>query len=247
MEELFSKAQDCKELAKKLFKRLKDKVEIYGSIQQEVITGKYKCFPYHMYDNFTDYDNDIVSFYYKYCKDGFLRIGVSNNIHKKSMGHKLAVLSDFYKTLSKEFGEPTLFYTVKDDDEETINLQWSFKNKDEDIREFKNDTMFDDANIDELIIFGDQSTQINGYDLSDTTERFISKRIGLPFEMMHLLDSNMEDFIKYKHGLEIDYSMDSKIDGLALRKIKKIRSKFENDTESEKTKEKVKTLNEKKI
>lgn len=242
MEELFSKSQDCKELAKKLNKELKDKIMFYGSINQEVITGKYMCFPYHMYDNFTDYEKDLVSFYYKYCKDGFLRIGISNNICKKSMGHKLAVLSDFYEILSEEFGEPTLFYTTKGDEAETINLNWSFRNKNADITKFKNDTMFDDANIDELIIFGEQNVQINEYPLSDITKKITSRKIGLPFEMIHLLDSNIEDFIKYKHKLEIDHSIDSKIDILHLSKIGKIRSEFENNIESEKNKEKVKHL-----
>ena len=58
--------------------------------------------------------------------------------------------------------------------------------------------MFDDAETDELIIFGEQSS-IN--ELSGKTKTYISNQIGLPIELIYLLDANVEDFIKYKHGI----------------------------------------------
>ena len=61
--------------------------------------------------------------------------------------------------------------------------------------------MFYDAETDELIIFGEQPS-IN--ELSDKTKTYISNQIGLPIELIYLLDANVEDFIKYKHGVTGD-------------------------------------------
>lgn len=197
MAELYSKAEDCSKMANYLYNKLKGKIEFYGSTYQEVIYGKYHCLPFNLYANYEEYRNDELSFSYKFCENGFLRISIENVISKKSLGHKLAALSDFYLALSEMYGLPTTFYTLKDDDEESINLQWSFIEKEEDIKDFKEGTMFDDAEIDKLIIFGEQSS-IN--ELSDKTKTYISNQIGLPIELIYLLDENIEDFIKFKYG-----------------------------------------------
>ena len=201
MAELFSKAEDCSKIANYLYKRLHGKIEFCGSTFQEVIYGKYHCLPFNAYANYEEYKNDELSFTYKFCEGGFLRISVENVISKKSIGHKLVVLSDLFIALSELYGEPTVFYTIKDDEDESINLHWSFIQKAEDIKDFKEGTMFDDAETDELIIFGEQPS-IN--ELSDKTKTYISNQIGLPIELIYLLDANVEDFIKYKHGVTGD-------------------------------------------
>lgn len=198
MTELYSKAEDCSKLANYLYKRLHGKVEFSGSTFQEVIYGKYHCLPFNAYENYEEYRKDELSFSYKFCENGFLRISVENVISKKSLGHKLAVLSDFYIALSELYGLPTVFYTIKDDEDESINLQWSFIQKEEDIKEFKEGTAFDDAETDELIIFGEQS---NINELSDKTKTYISNQIGLPIELIYLLDANIDDFLSYKQGI----------------------------------------------
>lgn len=197
MSELYSKAEDCNKLANILYSKLKRKIDFYGSTYQEVVSGKYYCLPFEDYESYADYRKDALLFSYKYCENGFLRISIGDVIDRKSVGHKLAALSDFCGVLSEIYGTPTLFYTIKDDDKKTLNLQWSFSQKEEDIEEFKNGTAFDDAELDELIVFGETKKR------DDSTSEKLASKIGLPSELLYLVDINLEDFFKYKYGKTI--------------------------------------------
>lgn len=219
MSEIYSNAVDCLELARYLKKKMGSKIDFYGSIRQEVISGSY--FSDFEKEHYYSYGEGL-SFYYKFRKEGFLRIGIGSFYSRNnSMGEKLAALSRFYEVLSEQYGEPTVFYTTKNDDEGTLSLQWSFVNKEEDIQKFKNGSYFDDAEIDELIVIGEPRTQMNIYQLSDTTRNLIAKNIGVPFELLSLVDENIDDFIKYKTGREIGIPEGAKIDGTPVRSYQK--------------------------
>lgn len=215
MKEIYSNSEDCYELAIELKKKLKNKIEFCGSAYQACVSGKYFSH-YRNPHNETQYLFEKgLPFYYKFCNEGFLRIQVGSFYpHKNSMGEKLAALSVFYEVLSEMYGEPTVFYTMQGDEEGCVSLEWSFVNKEEDIEKFKNGTFFDDGKIDELIIIGEEIISNSSYRLSDTTKRFISKKVGLPFELIGLVDENIEDFVKYKTGKEISIPVGAKIDGL---------------------------------
>lgn len=200
MKEIYSKADDCYELAKYLKRKLGIKIDFYGNVHQEVISGSYYSVMgkkwFHLY-------GEGLPFYFKFCKEGFLRIGVGSFYsHVNTIGEKLAALSCFYEILREQFGEPTVFYTIKDDDEGNLTLQWSFTNKEEEIQAFKSDTYFDDAKIDRLIVIGEAEAQIDECKLSDATKYLISKQIGLPLAMAPLVDENINEFTKYKMGIE---------------------------------------------
>lgn len=197
MSEMYSNRNDCLKLARYLNQKLGGKIDFSGYIF-EVISGKY----YYNSDSVAKLLEDGLPFYAKFCEEGFLRIGIgSSNPHTNSMGEKLAALSTFYEVLSEQYGEPTVFYTLKNDDEEMLSLHWSFVNKEE-VQEFKNGSYFDDGEIDKLIVIGESATQPDKYSFSDTTMKFMAKRIGLPFELIGLVDENIDDFIKYKNGNE---------------------------------------------
>lgn len=184
--------EDYLELSKKLQKELERKIEFYSSTNQEIVNGKYHSLPFELYISYDKFIKDEVEFCYKYSKDEFLRIKIKNGYSNKTMGHKLAVLSDFYQVFSKIFGTPTLFYTTKDDKDEVLGLEWSFKNREEYIGKFKNRTDFDATNIDKLIIINENQQ------LNNSTKRIIFKTIGLPSELLYLVDENIDEFIKYK-------------------------------------------------
>ena len=186
MKERYSNADDCYELAKLLYNRLNNKMILLTSPHIEVVEGKYNCFGINRYSKMEDYINDKVMFNFKCLKNDFIRITIGSEDDKHSLGHKLAVLSDIYKVLKDEFGEPTVFYTIKEDKEKTLNLQWSFKNKNEDIKDFLNNNCFDDANIAKVMI-------IDSYKNKDNN-------IGLPIELINIIKDNIEDYIKYKKG-----------------------------------------------
>ena len=205
MSELYSKAEDCNKLANILYRKLKRKIEFYGSTYQEVISGKYYCLPLEAYESYANYRKDALLFSYKFCENGFLRISIGDVIDRKSVGHKLAALSDFCQSLIEIYGTPTLFYTIKNDDENDLNLQWSFSQKEEDIKDFKNGTAFDDAELDMLIVFGETKEQ------DDNTREMIASKIGLPSELLYLADINLEDFFKYKYGKTIIVSRKTEI------------------------------------
>lgn len=217
MKEIYSKGEDCYKLAIELEEKLQYKIEFMVSPYQGCVSGKYFSH-YRKPSNGTQYLFEKgLPFYYKFCNEGFLRIEVGSFYpYKNSMGEKLAALSDFYEVLSEMYGEPTVFYTIQDDVEGCVSLHWSFVNKEEDIEKFKNGTFFDDGETDELIVIGEEKPSNNSYRLNDTTKRFISKEIGLPFELIHLVDENIEDFVKYKTGKEISVPVGAKIEGLTV-------------------------------
>lgn len=222
MSEIYSNADDCLELARHLKKKMGNKIDFYGSIRQEVISGKYFS---HYRDPHSELDylfEEGLPFYYKFCKEGFLRIQIGSFYpHNNSVGEKLAALSNFYEVLSEQYGEPTVFYTTKDDEEGTLSLHWSFVNKEEDIQKFRNGSYFDDAEVDELIVIGEPRIQTSSYQLRDTTRKLIAKQIGVPFELISLVDENTEDFVKYKTGKEIGIPEGAKIDGVPVRSYQK--------------------------
>ena len=221
MQELYSNDKDCYQLYKMLRKKMGNKIEYCDTPYAELFEGKYFS---HYREPHSDLDYLFergLPFYYKFCKDGFLRIGVGSYHHNTSIGEKLAALSEFYEVLSEKFGEPTVFYTTKNDDEGLLSMQWSFINKEEDIQEFKEGTCFDDAEIDKLIIIGEPKQKTDGYQLNDITKKIISKHIGLPFELLSLVDENIEDFIKFKTKKELSIPEGEKIDGIPVTSSEK--------------------------
>ena len=114
-------------------------------------------------------------------------------------------------------------------------MHWSFINKEEDIQEFKNGTYFDDAEIERLIVIGESRTQINNFQLSDTTRKSVASQIGLPFELISLADEDIEEFIKYKTGKPLEVPKDAKTDGVRVTSLAKKRT-LEKD-KSKKNKE----------
>ena len=88
MQGLYSKDEDCYELYKILKKKMGDKIDCYGTAYTPLFSGKY----------FSHWLAKGIAYYYKYCKNGFLRIQIGGNIHHNaSVGEKLAALSDFYE------------------------------------------------------------------------------------------------------------------------------------------------------
>ncbi len=204
MSEMYSKAEDCSLLAAKLKDKIGYKIVFYGYTNTPLPSGKYLS-SYRINNGEQMFNGQCLPFYFKYSKNEFLRISVGCNHFGSSLGEKLAALSDFYEILSEEYGEPDVFYTTKEDDEGLLTLQWSFINKEEEIEKFKSGKYFDDAEVNKLIIFGEKR---NGEEnnLSDKTKRIISKRMGLPFELIYLVDEN---FIKHKSGEDLHLAFDN--------------------------------------
>lgn len=205
MKNIMSNANDCRELRKLLVEKMNqglkwNKIE-FDNCYSNIIVGRYYSFPYDYYNfNSSERDCDCITFSMKYCKNECLRLSIQEEVSPQTMEHKLAVLSDFYEALKEKFGEPTLFYTLKNDDAKQLCLQWSFINREEDILNFQQDTAFDDANVDKLILFGEKENPS-----SETTRGNIVRKIGLPWELIPLIEEHMEEFMKYKHKKEIGY------------------------------------------
>ena len=197
MSEIISKAEDCYKLARKLQDSLESKIDFYGVLYIDVLSGKYLS-EYRKNNGEHIFEGNGVPFFIKFSDGEFLRISIASNYQGSEFGEKMAVLSDFYEVLSEEFGEPTVFYTTKDDTENKINLQWCFMNKEEEIEKFKDNSYFDDAEVDKLVVIGD--TNSKGHISSSTMKKIISKQVGLPFELLNLSDEDTESFIKYKTG-----------------------------------------------
>lgn len=220
MNEFYSKTEDCYLLAGKLKKELENKIEFWGSTYQEVPSGKYLS-SYRRNNGEYMFNGQYIPFYFKFSENEFLRIGVGSNYRGSSIGEKMAALSDFYSILSKEYGDPTVFYTIKGDDKEFLTLQWAFINKEEEIVKFQNGTYFDDAEIDKLIVIGKNKENIESYNFNGTTRNFISRQVGLPFELIYLIDEDIENFVKHKTGKEITIPQNAKIDCVPVTSLER--------------------------
>lgn len=203
MKEMHSNDEDCRQLGIKLKKALGDKVVMkhgYG-----VIDGEYHSFPCLMYETIEAHIQDQLRFYCKFCRDEFLEIVIEDSRSIASDGHKLAALSDFYEVLFDEFGEPTVFYTLKDAVNRGFHFRWAFTHKKETIEEFMHGFPFFDAEVDQAIVIG-ESNQIN-----EQTRNLFSHQMGLPIELLPLINENIEDYMKYKKSNEEEISLPAKV------------------------------------
>ena len=194
MDIVYSKAIDCTNLAIKLKKKLGDRIGFSGSIHLEIISGEYTSL-YRLKKEKYNLNKTSIPFYFKFCENKFLRIGVyDNSTIKTSLGEKLAALSDFYLVLSDLYGMPTVFFTTKDDLENTFSLEWNFINTKECIEAFKNGTYIDDAEIKDLIVFEKNN---------DKLSEIRSKEMGLPVELLPIVDNVLDDYFMHKFGEEL--------------------------------------------
>ncbi len=222
MKELHFKVEDYYELYKALKRKMESKINYYGGPLDTFVKGEYVV---HFEEPYNDIDHLVekrLSFYYKFCRNDFLVIQVGSSIYyNASVGEKLAALSNFYEVLSEEFGEPIVFYTTKDEAGGLLSMHWSFINKDEDIKKFKEGTYFDDIKTDKLIIIGESRPKIDGYELSDIMRKRIVKQFGVPFELLPLVDENIEDFIKVKTGKKLSIPENIKIEDVPVTSFEK--------------------------
>lgn len=201
MKKLYSNADDCLILSKYINKKMGKKIKFCRNKNQKVVCGK-QFLHYKKIQNNSEYlVEDELPFYFTFCKNEFLRFEIgSYPPFENAFGEKLSALSSFYEILNEQFGEPTAFYTLKDE-ERTLVLHWVFVNKEEEIQNFKNGSYFDDNELDELIVIGEQAPQTENYQLIEETKKEVARKIGLPFELTHLID---DDFVKYKTRKEIE-------------------------------------------
>ena len=183
MDEVKSSADDCYRLGGSLHEKLGRKLCFYGSLYQPLISGRY-------YVSNQDINNNDggVDFSLEFSNDKLIRIGIGRCSYNKnaSRGEQLAALSDFFDIFYEDYGYPTYFYTKKDDDNGYIYLQWSFKNRDNDIEEIKKD-----PSIDTLIIMNEKNINPG-----------LTKRMELPSELVNIVDANIEDYLRYKDNVE---------------------------------------------
>lgn len=194
MDNVLSSAEDCYNLSSYLKDELKNKIRFNTPMWLEILAGEY------FFDDgrYRGFFRKGIYFYIKYNKDEFLRLQVCSSFKKESTGQKLVVLSELYKVISKKVGEPIVFYTTKDDDEGTLSLEWVFKNKESVIESFRSGTHFDDAEIDKLIILRRTNSK-----LKEETRRHLSNTIGLPYELIEIIDENIEEYLKYKNLINL--------------------------------------------
>lgn len=198
MKTLFSKTEDCRQLIYKIYSDLGKKMSIYGTIN-EVPNGHYHVASIKEYgSDFKAYEDDAVQWSIK-CLDGhFIRVTISDITHPVSKGLKLATLSDFCAAIAKHYGMPSFFYTIQGDDENSVNLQWSFDHVDEDLAALREGTYFDDAEVAELIEF---KKPTNPEDEQKFANCF--RITGLPYELLDLVITNGPDFLLSKDGKRI--------------------------------------------
>ncbi len=191
MEAIYSSVEDCRSLTRKLYESLGSKLSFDGIIT-ETPFGKYHMIPSKKYQSFDDFQKDAVSFNFKCKENGFIRVTVEEEFYHLSEGLKLAVLSDFCRVITKHYGMPSFFYTIANDENHSLNIQWSFDHAKEDLEYLTDGTYFDDAVVDTLIEFKTPTK-----DKEKLYEEAFNLT-GLPYELMDYVLLNNEDFLDAK-------------------------------------------------
>ena len=159
MEETFSKAKDVKFLAIELEKRIGEFISINRfALGQEVLTGKI------ILDKSQSARLNGIDFNIKYSKGEFLRINIgeinliSSYIKKEEAANLLVdTISQINLENNEYIGNPDAFYQIDNGGFYIPYYDWAWKNKEEYLRELKDNTMFDDADVENLIIFDKQA------------------------------------------------------------------------------------------
>ena len=204
MKEFYSKDDDCAVLAIRIRKNLGAQAHLYGDIHNHIGEGKFFS-SYRLNNENTLISDNYLNFYYKTCKDGFLRIQVASNYKENSsLGERLACLSDFYEMLKKFYGEPTFFFTTDMDD--ALTMEWCFADKEEAIKCIKDGSYVDDSKITSYVIFNDG--EMDGLLFGDKTKKLISNQFGLPIELLPLIDKDIDNYFLHKTGKAINLDED---------------------------------------
>ncbi len=56
---------------------------------------------------------------------------------------------------------------------------------------------------------------------NDVTGKIISKQLGIPIELLPLVEENIEDYIRFKKGKDINIPDGAKIDGVPVTAFEK--------------------------
>lgn len=158
MEEMYSKVEDVEFLAKELNKKLGNLISInVFSLGQEILTGKIVT------DESKSARFEGIDFNIKYSKDEFLRINVGEINLITSYKEKecaLRILADAISKIelsqNQYIGDPNAYYQIQVDGFYIPYCDWAWKYKNEYLEELKNNRMYEDAKIENLIIFNEQ-------------------------------------------------------------------------------------------
>lgn len=153
--DFMSKTDDVVWLAYQLKNKLDSKISINKiGLYKDVLEGRYLLDGY----------NRGIDFNVLYSDKEFLRIGVGESYAWAKYEDKLFVLNEIRTAISSiirngvPLGEPTVFYNVRHDKYIVPNLDYIYADKEEVIRAFQNNTIFDDGYIPEdLILFNNSN------------------------------------------------------------------------------------------
>lgn len=102
-----------------------------------------------------------VHFRMNYNKDNFLRVGIESGNYKD----KISALSSLGEMLSEiddngKIGMPIAFYNICEVNNTKAYLEWAFSEKEKYIKELKYDTLFDDKDINNLVLLRKNNTPL---------------------------------------------------------------------------------------
>lgn len=153
MKEMYSQQKDIELIAYELKKMLGEKISINKfSLGQEVLTGKI-IFNENKNARFQGIDFNI-----KYSKDEFLRINIGEIYLINSLKEKEEALRILSNAISRirfgiQFGNPIAYYQIEQNGFYIPFCDWVWKNKEEYLEELKNNTLYEDARIENLVLF----------------------------------------------------------------------------------------------
>lgn len=157
-----SKTEDVVRLAYQLKYELGDKISINKiGLLKEVLEGKFRLKDSGRY----------IDFSILYSDKEFLRVSVGEvGAYASSYEEKVFVLNELKNAISTitrdgvSLGEPSVFYNVRDEKYKVPNLEYIFADKENYIKSFQDKTIFDDATVEDVVIF-DLSKETGKFDI----------------------------------------------------------------------------------
>ena len=190
------------ELVEILKRKLKDKITRI-KIQNDMIDGYYKS-PYNKKDE------GIIPFLIRYKKDNNIKIAIGyphNDKNNRTGPENMAALSELYTVISEIFGEPTLF----ENSPNLIQLRRFFKDKDK-VKQQYIERYQKKSGL--LIIFDNNLNKES--DIDKRVKQIMERKVGLPYDLIKLIDDEIEEYIKYKTGRIVMYHSGDLIDGYPI-------------------------------
>jgi len=140
---------------KRILEQLKEKIQ--GAEIQDT-----KLEDGNILDGYVESKKSTTHFQIKYNRENFLRLSVDGGMYQEKL-EALRCLGNAISQIDDDgvIGMPIAFYNIYDVNNTNPHLEWAFSHHDKYVSDLKNDTLFDDVDINNLVLLKDNNVSLD--------------------------------------------------------------------------------------